>query len=58
MADKSLKEEDLKRAREIVGTAPFIVGRGGTMRETVAKLVARGIAEGRRQAEQRRKDDA
>ncbi len=40
---------DLEKARKIVGKREFFVGRGGTMRETIAKAVAEGIALGRQE---------
>ena len=40
---------DLEKARKIVGKREFFVGKGGTMRETIAKAVAEGFALGRQE---------
>lgn len=49
MDDPDLK--DLKRAREMVDAAGVFVGlMGGSMKEKIARLVARALAEGRKEA--------
>jgi hypothetical protein len=47
MASDIEAEKDLRRAREMVRNSGSIVGNMGSMRENIAALVARALAEGR-----------
>jgi hypothetical protein len=50
MSKPAITEADLKRAREIHDALWPFQGKGGTQPENIARAIAQGIAEGRKQA--------